>query len=121
MAVERWTRSGSLAHRRQLRLLTRPEPFTHHRPAPDDGDFINFDEQDRRRSPWSTMSTPAKRLQALETHLADIRCDTCRAWPALVILFDDVPLEHPATCPDSGQNCTPSNIIVFREREDGPQ
>ncbi len=44
------------------------------------------------------MSTPAKRLRALETHLADIRCDTCLAWPALVILFEDAPLEHLATC-----------------------
>ena len=67
------------------------------------------------------MSTPAKRLQALETHLAGIRCDTCRAWPALAILFDDAPLEHPNTCPDCDRDCTPSNIIRFVTRDDGPQ
>ena len=57
------------------------------------------------------MSTLAKRLQVLETHFAGSRCDTCQSWPALAILFDDTPLEHPATCPHCDRDCTPLNII----------
>ncbi len=35
------------------------------------------------------------------------------SWPALVILFDDAPLEHPATCPDGGQDRTHTIVIPY--------
>jgi len=67
------------------------------------------------------MSMHTQRLRTLEATLGHVRCDTCREWPALAILFDDAPLEHPNTCPDCGRDCTPSNNIRFVTRDDGPQ
>lgn len=70
-------------------------------PATDSG--APGDYSDRRRVKLLRLSEPAR----------------ARAWPGLVILFDDALLAHPATCPHFGRDCTPSNIIRFVTRRHG--
>lgn len=72
------------------------------------------------------MTVITDRLRKLETRLGVGVCPRCTDLPAIAVRFpmrgaEPEPAEEPAICPDCGQREPERLVIVFAEREDGPQ
>ncbi len=72
------------------------------------------------------MTAITDRLRKLETQLGVGACPRCTDLPAIEITFqkrgaEPEPAEELAICPECGQREPERCVIVFAEREDGPQ
>ncbi len=72
------------------------------------------------------MTAITDRLRKIEDRLGVGACPRCTALPAIEVQFpprgaEPEPAAGPAVCPDCGQREPERCVIVFTEREDGPQ
>ncbi len=72
------------------------------------------------------MTALTDRLRKIEAQLGVGVCPRCMALPAVEVWFpargaEPEPVAVSAICPDCGQREPERYVIVFMEREDGPQ